>query len=573
MITAITHTFNADLDITITSPAGTVVTLTSDNGGANDNVYNGTTWDDDANPLGQVPYTTNNGLASDHSYINLTAATPLAPEEAFGAFIGENPNGTWTLRVSDDLGGDVGSINSWSLVISGLTAAPTVATTSATNTTPLAIPAGPAVVSSNIIVSGAGTQLLDVNLTTFLTHTFASDLDITLRSPSGTVVTLTTDNGAGNDNVFNGTIWDDDANPGGQVPYATNNGMATDHSYVNLTTASPLAPEEALAAFIGENPNGTWTLTISDDLGGDGGNLASWTLNMQTSICSGFCVGTPRTFTITVNPNPAIVIVADPGTTLCEGDPTLLTVVTGTATPVGTLYTQTGAAGASPNSQAFEPANVAFNNQAAEDFVVPAGANWSITQVSANGLYFNGAGPSTSFNVFFYNNAGGIPGSVIASYTNLAYTGGASPVITIPATNLSAGTYWVSIQSNMSFAAGGQWAWGASGATATGSPWAWQNPGGGFAVCPTWGNGAVTCVPGTARNLLFTLTGTSVAGGGPLGPGYTFLWTPAAGLSSTTSNPVAASPMNTTTYTVTAYNTGWLYKTGFMLPLQLTSVL
>jgi len=34
----------------------------------------------------------------------------------------------------------------------------------------------------------------------------------------------------------------------------------------------------------------------------------------------------------------------------------------------------------------------------------------------------------------------------------------------------------------------------------------------------------------------------------------TFLWTPAAGLSSTTSNPVAASPMNTTTYTVSHNN-------------------
>ena len=46
------------------------------------------------------------------------------------------------------------------------------------------------------------------------------------------MVTLTTDNGAGNDNVFNGTKWDDDANPGGQVPYATNNGLVTDQTYV-----------------------------------------------------------------------------------------------------------------------------------------------------------------------------------------------------------------------------------------------------------------------------------------------------------------------------------------------------
>ena len=45
----------------------------------------------------------------------------------------------------------------------------------------------------------------------------------------------------------------------------TNDGLVTDHVYVNNTLASPLVPEEALGAFIGENPNGTWTLTVSDD--------------------------------------------------------------------------------------------------------------------------------------------------------------------------------------------------------------------------------------------------------------------------------------------------------------------
>ena len=40
-------------------------------------------------------------------------------------------------------------------------------------TTPVAIPTGPAVVSSTITVSGAGPSLWDVNLTTFIAHTFA----------------------------------------------------------------------------------------------------------------------------------------------------------------------------------------------------------------------------------------------------------------------------------------------------------------------------------------------------------------------------------------------------------------
>jgi uncharacterized repeat protein (TIGR01451 family) len=287
LTTFITHTFAADLDITLTSPAGTVVTLTTDNGAGNDNVFNGTLWDDDANPAGQVPYTTNNGLVTDQAYVNLTLASPLVPEEAMGAFIGENPNGTWTITISDDLAGDGGSLDSWSLAVTTFPNAP-IATTfpTVTQSTPTAIPTGPAVVTSTLVVAGAGTSILDVDLTTFLTHTFAADLDITLTSPAGTVVTLTTDNGAGNDNVFNGTVWDDDANPAGQVPYTANNGLVTDQTYVNLTLASPLVPEEAMAAFIGEDPNGTWTITISDDLAGDGGSLDSWSLDIDTFSCA-----------------------------------------------------------------------------------------------------------------------------------------------------------------------------------------------------------------------------------------------------------------------------------------------
>ncbi len=287
LTTSIRETFAADLDITLTSPAGTVVTLTTDNGAGNDDVFRGTLWDDDANPGGQVPYTTNNGLVTDQAYVNLTTATPLVPEEAMGAFIGEDPNGTWTITISVDLAGDICNLESWSLAVTTLPGPPITATVpTATQSTPVAIPTGPAVVSSMLVVSGAGTSILDVDATTFITHTFAANLDVTLTSPAGTVVTLTTDNGAGNDDVFNGTVWDDDANPGGQVPYTTNNGLVTDQAYVNLTTASPLVPEEATAAFIGENPNGTWTLTVSNDLAGDGGSVNSWSLDIDTFSCA-----------------------------------------------------------------------------------------------------------------------------------------------------------------------------------------------------------------------------------------------------------------------------------------------
>jgi subtilisin-like proprotein convertase family protein len=158
-------------------------------------------------------------------------------------------------------------------------------TSSPANNTAVPIPTGPGVITSTIDVSGADPYLLDVNALTNISHSFSADLDVTLTSPAGTVVTLTSDNGAGNDDVFNGTTWDDSANPGGQVPYTTNDGLVTDQTYANLTTATPLVPEEAMGAFIGENPNGTWTLTVSDDLAGDGGTLNSWGLDLKTGSC------------------------------------------------------------------------------------------------------------------------------------------------------------------------------------------------------------------------------------------------------------------------------------------------
>src|SRR5690606_33062214 len=67
------------------------------------------------------------------------------------------------------------------------------------HTTPVASPGDVAVFTSAIVVNGAGAYLWDVDVTTFLRHTFPGDLDVTLMSPAGTVVTLTTDNAGTND--------------------------------------------------------------------------------------------------------------------------------------------------------------------------------------------------------------------------------------------------------------------------------------------------------------------------------------------------------------------------------------
>jgi subtilisin-like proprotein convertase family protein len=150
------------------------------------------------------------------------------------------------------------------------------------NNTPVAIPDGPGgMAQSTIDATGIDSYLCDVNLTTDITHTFGADLEITLTSPAGTVVTITTDNGGGNDNVFSGTVWDDD---GGDTNAP---GAVTDNVFDDLVTETPLVPEEALGAFIGEDPNGTWTLDITDDASADTGTLNSWSLDITTCIGGG----------------------------------------------------------------------------------------------------------------------------------------------------------------------------------------------------------------------------------------------------------------------------------------------
>jgi subtilisin-like proprotein convertase family protein len=284
----ITHTFPGDLDITLTSPSGTVVTLTTDNAGTSDNAFAGTTFDDQADPNSQIPYAVNPNMVTDHTYTTNVVASPLTPEEPLSAFNGEDPNGTWTLKVVDDAGLDTGTLNSWSLEITTLDTAPTNDTSANfANMTPVAIPDNdPTGITSTINVSGFATSLCDVNVTLNITHTFPGDLDITLTSPSGTVVTLTTDNAGTNDDVFAGTTFDDQADPNSQIPYAVNPNLVTDHAYSIGVVVTTLTPEEPLSAFNGEDPNGAWTLKVIDDAGVDTGTLNSWSLDITTCSCA-----------------------------------------------------------------------------------------------------------------------------------------------------------------------------------------------------------------------------------------------------------------------------------------------
>lgn len=184
------------------------------------------------------------------------------------------------------------------------------------------------------------------------------------------------------------------------------------------------------------------------------------------------------------------------------------------------LYDQTDSAGTNGVPvQNFEPAYDAYDNEAADDFVVPAGG-WTVE--SFNIVTTIGSPTATTASVSIYPDNGGTPGTTAtcsdaAAAANLV-SGASSITLTTPCA-LSAGTYWVAVSVNLSFAASGQVFW--SGRTVgSNSPAVWRNPGDGFGSgCTDWGTVATCGVGGGVDpDYLFQVVGTVGGGGGPVEP-------------------------------------------------------
>jgi subtilisin-like proprotein convertase family protein len=300
LVTDIGHAFPTDLDIVLTSPQGKSTTITTDNGGSATNAFAGTRWDD------QAATSVNN-----ETFAANVVEVALQPEGAMGRLRGQNPNGTWTLKVTDDFASDDGTLNRWSLRITTFTSEPYTSVSHFENGTDTAIP-DTTTITSTIAVSGLSASVIDVDVKTHIIHAFPGDLDMSLTSPEGRTVVITTDNGSGTVNAFNGTNWNDQASS-----------PVSDHAFSSGVVATPLIPEGAMSAFHGENPNGTWTLTIADDAAGDVGTLDNWRLSFRTGsvlTCDGKQATLVRFSSGTVNGSSgADVIAVRDGTFTVDG--------------------------------------------------------------------------------------------------------------------------------------------------------------------------------------------------------------------------------------------------------------
>ncbi|HEY3777720.1 MAG TPA: hypothetical protein VGL35_06655 [Rhizomicrobium sp.] len=151
-----------------------------------------------------------------------------------------------------------------------------------------------------------------------------------------------------------------------------------------------------------------------------------------------------------------------------------------------------------------------FNDQGADDFIIPKGKIWTIRDVDVSGIYFNGPGPANSENVIFYTDSGGMPGNPIGkgTFTNLNGSGSPSFRIKLPGNGLrlKSGHYWVSVIANLDFKVAGEWGWGTN-ANIRNDPAMWREPNCGWSCCPNWET-LSNCL-GVDYDFIFELRGIS----------------------------------------------------------------
>ena len=147
---------------------------------------------------------------------------------------------------------------------------------------------GTPTVTSTLTVSASG-SITDVNVVNLVgTHSYVSDLRISLKSPAGTSVTLFSAI-CGSNTDFNLNF--DDAAPAGAIPCPP-------------TTGGTYRPTNLLSGFNGQTAAGVWTLTIVDLYNQDGGSLNSWGLNICTNPVVTGIAGSVLNNAISIYPNP-----------------------------------------------------------------------------------------------------------------------------------------------------------------------------------------------------------------------------------------------------------------------------
>jgi hypothetical protein len=146
----------------------------------------------------------------------------------------------------------------------------------------------------------------------------------------------------------------------------------------------------------------------------------------------------------------------------------------------------------------------------ADDFTVPEGATWKISEVHAYGSMGSAGGEVASANISFFKDHNGKPGKVVAELPTAPITknvdGNLGIVLSAPV-KLKAGHYWLSVQGKTK-EVGTVWMWNASKGF-YGSRAVIQNPGDGYGLgCRDW-TPIKNCVGAMPGDQMFELLGVS----------------------------------------------------------------
>ncbi len=306
-LSGITHGLAGDLDILLVSPTGGKSVLMSD-AGNNQGANNVTVTFDQAatstmdfNSFSSGTYRpTNWSFGSADSY---PAPAPAPPYllDLNAAFNTTDPNGAWSLYVVDDGTGNNGPANigniaqGWSLNIT-TTGSPATSFSNTGNITINDDQTIAATYPSTINITGATGVVTGLTVTLHnVTHTRLADVDILLVNPNGIFITLLSDAASfasGGSAVNNVTLTFDD-NAATTIP---DTGTITSGTYQptnifnGFETFPPPAPpgpfasgQQSLLSLGIFSPNGTWSLYIVDDRGGESGTIAGgWSLDITT---------------------------------------------------------------------------------------------------------------------------------------------------------------------------------------------------------------------------------------------------------------------------------------------------
>lgn len=200
-------------------------------------------------------------VATDNAFTNIVETATNISNTYFVLTTPLSTNTTYYWRARAVNGCATGT---YSTARSFTTLQPTCTTFAATDVPKTISGSGTPTVTSTLIIA-AGTTITDINVKNVVgTHSWINDLTMSITSPAATTVSLLPQI-CDDENNFNLNFDDEAANANYPCP---------------PVGGGTYQPEGNLSDFDGQNSQGTWTFSVTDNADQDGGSLTSWSVEV-----------------------------------------------------------------------------------------------------------------------------------------------------------------------------------------------------------------------------------------------------------------------------------------------------